>query len=70
MVDAVPEEMIDAMAAAGSVDDVRARVAEAEKLFDHVVVYPPSFGLTAQRCDELAKALVAHLAPDRSGVRG
>ncbi len=27
------------------------------------VLYPPSFGLTEERCDELAAALVEQLAP-------
>jgi alkanesulfonate monooxygenase SsuD/methylene tetrahydromethanopterin reductase-like flavin-dependent oxidoreductase (luciferase family) len=63
MAAAVPDTMVDAMAAAGTADEVRARVAEAEALYDHVVVYPPSFGLTEERCDERAAALVEELAP-------
>jgi probable F420-dependent oxidoreductase len=63
MAAAVPDEMIDSMAAAGTVDDVRARLEQAAQVFDHVVVYPPSFGLEEERCDELAGALVEHLAP-------
>jgi len=76
MAAAVPEAMIDAMAAAGTAADVRARVDEAARVFDHVVVYPPSFGLSATRCDELAAALVRELAPRvrdvalPAGVRG
>jgi probable F420-dependent oxidoreductase len=66
MAAAVPEQMIDAMAAAGTLDDVRARLEEAAEVFDHVVLYPPSFGLSAERCDELAASLVEQLAP---GVR-
>lgn len=69
MAAAIPEEMVSSMAAAGTADEVRARVAEAEKLFDHVIVYPPSFGLTEERCDELAAGLVEHLAPG-AGDRG
>jgi alkanesulfonate monooxygenase SsuD/methylene tetrahydromethanopterin reductase-like flavin-dependent oxidoreductase (luciferase family) len=64
MAAAVPDAMIDTMAAAGTVSEVRARLELAEKLFDHVVVYPPSFGLTEERCDELAEALVQHLGPN------
>jgi probable F420-dependent oxidoreductase len=63
MTAAVPDAMIDTMAAAGTVADVRARLEEAAEIFDHVVLYPPSFGLTEERCDELAAALVEHLAP-------
>jgi alkanesulfonate monooxygenase SsuD/methylene tetrahydromethanopterin reductase-like flavin-dependent oxidoreductase (luciferase family) len=68
MVAATPDAMVDAMAAAGSAEEVRARIAEAEVLYDHVVVYPPSFGLTQERCDELAELLVAELAPDPAPV--
>jgi len=63
MAAAVPDAAIDAMAAAGTAGDVRARVAEALAVFDHVVVYPPSFGLTPERCDELTHVLVDELAP-------
>lgn len=69
MVAATPDEMVDAMGAAGTADEVRARIADAETLYDHVVVYPPSFGLTQERCDELAELLVAELAPDLAAVR-
>ena len=60
---AVPEGMIDAMAAAGTAADVQARLQQAAEVFDHVVVYPPSFGLPHARCEELAASLVAQLAP-------
>jgi probable F420-dependent oxidoreductase len=63
MAAAVPENMVDAMAAAGTSADVRARLRELEHVFDHVVVYPPSFGLSEARCDELASSLVQELAP-------
>jgi alkanesulfonate monooxygenase SsuD/methylene tetrahydromethanopterin reductase-like flavin-dependent oxidoreductase (luciferase family) len=67
MAAAVPDAMVDAMAAAGTAAEVRARIAETEQIYDHVVVYPPSFGLTEERCDELAARLVDELAP-RPGV--
>ena len=63
MAAAVPNAMVEAMAAAGTADEVRARLAEAERIYDHVVVYPPSFGLTEERCDELAGLLIDELAP-------
>jgi alkanesulfonate monooxygenase SsuD/methylene tetrahydromethanopterin reductase-like flavin-dependent oxidoreductase (luciferase family) len=63
MAAAVPDEMVDAMAAAGTAADVQARLERAAETFDHVVVYPPSFGLSPERCDELAGALVEQLAP-------
>jgi probable F420-dependent oxidoreductase len=68
MAAAVPDEAVDAMAAAGTADEVRARVAEAREIFDHVVVYPPSFGLTPERCDELTHVLVDELAPARANA--
>jgi hypothetical protein len=58
------------MAAAGTAADVRARLEQADETFDHVVVYPPSFGLSAERCDELVATLIEQLAPSavaRSG---
>jgi probable F420-dependent oxidoreductase len=66
MTAAVPDGMIDGMAAAGTATEVRARLQQAADVFDHVVVYPPSFGLSETRCDELAASLVTELAP---GVR-
>jgi probable F420-dependent oxidoreductase len=70
MAAAVPEQMIDAMAAAGTAADVRARLEQAEQIFDHVVVYPPSFGLSESRCDELAASLVEQLAPAAGVAHG
>jgi probable F420-dependent oxidoreductase len=70
MAAAVPDEMVDAMAAAGTPAEVRARLAQAEEVFDHVIAYPPSFGLSEERCDELAAALVTELAPEAAGARG
>jgi probable F420-dependent oxidoreductase len=67
MAAAVPSSMVDAMAAAGTADDVAARLEQAAEIFDHVVVYPPSFGLSPERCDELAAALVEHLTPIAAG---
>jgi alkanesulfonate monooxygenase SsuD/methylene tetrahydromethanopterin reductase-like flavin-dependent oxidoreductase (luciferase family) len=63
MTAAVPQAMIDAMAAAGTAAQVRARLEAAAEVFDHVVVYPPSFGLSEARCDQLAAELVAQLSP-------
>jgi probable F420-dependent oxidoreductase len=70
MAAAVPEQMVDAMAAAGTAADVQARLERAGEIFDHVIVYPPSFGLSAERCDELADALVEHLAPVAAAGHG
>jgi probable F420-dependent oxidoreductase len=70
MAASVPDQMVDAMAAAGTAADVRARLVEAGETFDHVVVYPPSFGLSAERCDELVATLVEQLAPNPAATRG
>ncbi|MEA2146586.1 MAG: hypothetical protein QOG59_2173 [Solirubrobacteraceae bacterium] len=64
MTGAVPDRMIDLMAAAGTAAEVRDRLRQLAEVFDHVVVYPPSFGLSPERCDELAASLVAELAPE------
>jgi probable F420-dependent oxidoreductase len=70
MAASVPDRMVDTMAAAGTAADVRARLEEAGETFDHVVVYPPSFGLSAERCDELVATLVEQLAPNAAASRG
>jgi probable F420-dependent oxidoreductase len=70
MAASVPDRMIDEMAAAGTLVDVQARLEQASETFDHVVLYPPSFGLTTERCDELAAELVEHLAPNVVVRRG
>lgn len=66
MAAAVPEEMVTRMAAAGTAAEVRARIAEAEETFDHVVLYPPSFGLDGARCEQLIAALTDELAPSHA----
>lgn len=66
MVAAVPDAMIDAMAAAGTPEQVSARLAYWGRQVDHVVVYPASFGLTAERSGELAAELLECAAPGRA----
>lgn len=65
MIEAVPPEMVDAMAVAGTPDQVCAKLAEIERSgsLDHVVVYPPSFRLSEGRCAELVESLVVECAP-------
>jgi probable F420-dependent oxidoreductase len=58
MTAAVPDTMIDAIGAAGTPAEVRAKLDALGEVYDHVVIYPPSFGLTNERCDELAETLV------------
>jgi probable F420-dependent oxidoreductase len=69
MAAAVPEGMVDSMAAAGTAAEVRSKLEQAAEVFDQVVVYPPSFGVSEERCDELAAELVEQLAP-RAAVSG
>lgn len=60
MVAAVPDEMVDALAVAGTPVQVRERLARLDGVLDHVIVYPPSFRIPPERCDELARLLVEH----------
>src|SRR4051812_2581022 len=50
-VEAVPDEMLDAIALAGTADEVRARYAERwEGLYEHTLLWPPAFaGMEAVR---------------------
>jgi hypothetical protein len=73
MAAAVPEGMVDSMAAAGTAAEVRSKLEQAAEVFDHVVVYPSSFGLSEERCDELAAELVEQLVEQlgpRAAVSG
>jgi len=68
MTAAVPDAMIDAIGVAGTPAEVRAKLRDLGEVYDHVVLYPPSFGLTEERCDELAATLVAEFGPDVAPV--
>jgi probable F420-dependent oxidoreductase len=66
MVAAVPDEMLDEMALAGTVDEVRERYElDFAKRHDHVLLYPPSYGIDARRFAENANAIIDTFA----GVR-
>lgn len=58
MIAAVSDPMIDALAVAGTADDVRAGLRRYEGLLDHVVLYAPSFSLTPERVRESALSLI------------
>lgn len=58
MVAAVSDEMLDQMAAAGTLDEVRERVAHLEKRYDHAALYSPSFTLSADRVRENTFAII------------
>ncbi len=62
MIAAVPDAMVDAMAVAGTPAQVAERLDAAVGL-DHLIVYPPSFQLSAERCAALVDDLLTHAAP-------
>jgi probable F420-dependent oxidoreductase len=61
MVAAVSEEMVDAIALAGTADEVRAGARRYGGLLDHLILYAPSYGVTPARALENAESLVAAL---------
>lgn len=58
MVAAVPDEMVDAIALTGTPDEVQDKIQQWESLADHVVLYSPSIGLSADRVTENMTAIV------------
>ncbi|MGX6448259.1 LLM class flavin-dependent oxidoreductase [Patulibacter sp. S7RM1-6] len=68
MLAAVTDEMVDAMTLSGTPDEVRAAVRRYDGLLDHLIIYPPSFRLTAEEERETRENLLATgatLAADR-----
>lgn len=63
MVGAVTEAMIDRIAVAGTAEQVADRLARYDGTVDHVIVYPPSFRLSPERCRELTERLLSAAAP-------
>jgi alkanesulfonate monooxygenase SsuD/methylene tetrahydromethanopterin reductase-like flavin-dependent oxidoreductase (luciferase family) len=63
MAAAVPDAMIDAIAAAGTPAQVAAKLEEIGRHMDHVIVYPASFGMTAERSQQVTAGLLAAGAP-------
>ena len=49
MIDAVTDDMLDAIGVAGTADQVRAGIARRASDFDHVALYSPSFTMTPER---------------------
>jgi probable F420-dependent oxidoreductase len=62
MIAAVPDAMIDALAVAGTPEDVRAQLRRYEGVLDHAILYTPSFGLAPERVRESALGLIAACA--------
>jgi probable F420-dependent oxidoreductase len=63
MAAAVPDAMVDAMSAAGTAAQVAAKLEEFGQHMDHVIVYPASFGMTAERSRQVTADLLAAGAP-------
>ena len=58
MVAAVTPEMVDRMALAGTPDEVKAAARRYEGILDHLILYAPSYGISAERAVENANRLV------------
>lgn len=64
MVAAVPDAMVDAMAVAGTSDDVRVGLRRYDGVLDHAILYSPSFQLPQERVERNALALVEACGSD------
>lgn len=58
MIDAVSDAMIDQMSVAGTLTEVRDRLPQLEKRYDHCALYSPSFMLSSARVAENTAALI------------
>jgi probable F420-dependent oxidoreductase len=67
MIDAVSDEMLDAIGVAGTPEQVRAGIARREPDFDHLSLYSPSFTMSLERVQQNTLDLVRVGAP--SAVR-
>ena len=63
MLDAVSDEMLDAIGVAGTPDQVRAGIARREGDFDHLALYSPSFTMTLERVQQNTLDLIRVGAP-------
>jgi alkanesulfonate monooxygenase SsuD/methylene tetrahydromethanopterin reductase-like flavin-dependent oxidoreductase (luciferase family) len=68
MIDAVTDEMIDAIGVAGTADQVRAGIARREDDFDHVALYSPSFTMTLERVQQNTLELIRVGAPSGAHI--
>lgn len=63
MVAAVPDELVDLIALTGTPEEVREKFnAERADVFDHTLLYPPSFGLPSERLAENVTAIIETFA--------
>ncbi len=58
MVAAVSAPMVDAIALAGTAEEVRAAARRYEGVLDHLILYAPSYGVSAERAFENAGSLI------------
>lgn len=58
MVAAVSPQMVDAVALAGTAEEVRAAARRYEGILDHLILYAPSYGVSAERALANAESLV------------
>jgi len=63
MLDAVSDEMLDAIGVAGTPDQVRAGIARREGDFDHLALYSPSFTMSLERVQQNTLELIRVGAP-------
>jgi len=66
MLDAVSDDMLDAIGVAGTPQQVRDGIARREHDFDHVALYSPSFTMTLERVQENTNRLIEVGAPVRA----
>jgi probable F420-dependent oxidoreductase len=67
MIAAVPEDMVDTVAVAGSPDEVSQRLAgTAASQYDHTLLYGPGFGVSAARFAENTDAIIDTFGPARA----
>jgi len=66
MIDAVSDDMLDAIGVAGTPEQVGAGVARREDDFDHIALYPPSFTMTLERVQQNTIDLVRVGAPSET----
>lgn len=62
MVDAVSDKMLEQMAVAGTVDEVRDALPALESRYDHAALYSPSFTLAPERVAENTEAIIETFA--------
>ena len=67
---AVTDDMIDAMAVAGTAAEVREGLRRYEGVLDHIVLYSPSIGLAPERIAENLGNLIRDCAPAFAGGKG